>query len=115
MLIMEDYSWVEIVDSVWNAVDINYNPNCCGGDAYYDDHLLIVTVKNAINWSLFTILVAWLILISFLIYRKHKWEKWLWKKILKWDLIFVFIIIAIWFIISLIFWYLRARPAMPAI
>ena len=63
--------------------------------------------KNLTNWWLLAILIIWLILISFLVYRKHKWEKWLWKRILKLDLIFCGIMIVLWFIASWILWMLQ--------
>jgi len=100
VLFMENYSWVEIVDSIWGMDDV-YPNLCC--DVNHDEHALIATVKNATNWLLLTILVAWLILISFLIYRKHKWEKWLWKKIILWNLLFCVIVGLVWFIVSMIF------------
>ena len=48
-----------------------------------------------IPWRMIAIIIIWLVLITYLIYRKHKWEKWLWKKILLWDIIFFFIMLAL--------------------
>ena len=59
------------------------------------------------------ILVVGLILWPYLINRKHKWEKWLWKKCLLWDLLFFLIVVIIWFIISYIVWRIRLHEMDP--
>lgn len=110
---MEDYSWVEIDNSGWESTSVYYDVDCCSNSFVDPKFVLINTVKAATNRLLLVILVVWLVLIPFLIYRKHKWEKWLWKKIVKWDLIFFFIIVAIWFIISFALWYFPSRPIQP--
>ena len=98
-VIMETYSWAEI----WNWDMIDVNPTIINPDNFTTSRSFLSTVKIMINYSLLGILVIWLILISYLIYHKHKWEKWTWKKILKWDMIFFAIIFTIWFIVSLMF------------
>lgn len=98
--VMENYSWEGVAG--WD--DIGVGIRTLNSDGFIPRSMLS-TIKIIINYSLFGILVIWLILISYLIYRKHKWENWLWKKILKWDFIFFFIVVAIWCTITFILWY----------
>ena len=67
----------------------------------------IDTAKNIINWWLLSILLIWLILWTYLIYRKYKWEKWLRKKFFKRNLIYIFIILVLFIGISFLFWYIE--------
>ena len=54
------------------------------------------------NVWIWIILLIGLILWPYLICRKHRWEKWLRKKCLLWDLLYFLIVAVIWFIISYI-------------
>ena len=95
--------------------DSGASPNLCRGDTQcvYNIYDYITTW---INFWIFILLIVWIILWIWLICRKHKWEKWLWKRIVKWELIFIVIMIAVWLIASFILYYIRSIPlsAMPA-
>lgn len=81
--------------------------NCGDMDLVHVYESPIDTAQNIINWWLLIILIVWLILWTYLIYRKYKWEKWLRKKFFKRNLIYIFIILVLFIGISFLFWYIK--------
>lgn len=85
---------------------------------YHEWHIdgplpLLSAIKDIVDLCLLIILITWIILWTYLIYRKHRWEQWLWKRFFKRNFIYILILFILWLGCSFLFWYLHWPFANP--